>query len=496
MKIVATCKFSDNLHEIKNTLELAKKDYFQPDERIVIKQDIDDEYPYIDGPGEQLIQIQKIVSRIGISNNFILIETPNEDIDAEVKDVAKYYSLDDFAFDFKIVSGNYNKKIKQYENTACKKMWNHLYVGTDNNTNPCCLADHRFPIGNIFDQSVDNIIQTDSAQKIRNFMTNGYRTRACRICYEKEDNGVYSPRQRFNPSNEDVCVTHLDIRLSNTCNFKCRMCSEYFSSSIQKETVLIYGKDAVLGVENNSLEQKTKRQRHDAYNKIVSSINENVKSIYFAGGEPLLMEEHYLILQHLIDIKNTDLEIRYNTNCSILNFKNFNILDLWQNFPNVTIGISIDGSDKVAEYIRHGTHWEQIIQNINKIKQQATHVNCKVESTVGFLNIENLINLQTRWIRSKYFSLKDFSVGLLNGELLNVACAPAHHKHRLTKIIYAHIKFLGTNTLSQQWKDVLKYMNNNDFSYSLNDFKTRMQTLDRYRNESFVDVFPEFKDLY
>ena len=496
MKAVTTIQFSSDLSQIQKELKLAKKEAFESDERIVIHQDVGDVYPYIDGPGDKLLKIQKIVLDLDISSCFILIETPNKDIELEIKDIAQNYSYDETHFDFKIIPGNYVKEIKRYSDTACKKLWNHLYIGTDNNVNPCCLADHRFPVSNIFSESIDDIYNSDNANAIRNAMIKGYRVRACRPCYEQEDAGVRSKRLEFNPSSTDeINVTSLDIRLNNICNFKCRMCSEYFSSSIQKETVLIYGKDAVLGVEANSLQPKTLNERQLALQKVLPYINTKTKVIYFAGGEPLIMEEHYKILQHLIDIKNTDLELTYNTNLSTLNYKNFNILNIWKNFSDVNIGISIDGSGKVAEYIRHGTVWNNIVENLELIKSY-NNLNCKITSTVGFLNTANLIKLQSEWLESGYFTQDDLSVSVLRGDDLGINAIPLHHKLRLSEIILNHIKFLGNTNLSDQWKDVLKYMKNTDYNCSLSEFKTRMQTLDTFRDESFVDVFPEFEDLY
>jgi hypothetical protein len=84
---------------------------------------------------------------------------------------------------------------------------------------------------------------------------------------------------------------------------------------------------------------------------------------------------------------------------------------------------------------------------------------------------------------------------LVTPNYLSSAALPAHHKQRLRNIILKHIDTLGEISLAKQWQDVLSYMMNNDYTHLLTDFVQRTRVLDTHRNESFVDVFPEFKDL-
>jgi organic radical activating enzyme len=493
MKIVATINFSDSLDSIKDQLTNARREEFEPDERIVIIQDTVDEYTYVDAPGDKLIALQKIVNQVDISNCFIQIETANLDIQTEVEDVAKNYSSDPVPFNFKIVSGNYTRINKKYANSACRKVWDHLYVGTDHNVNPCCFADHRFPISNIFSKNQQDIIASDKGNTIRDHMSKGYRVRACKPCYDQEDLGQTTMRVPVDPSTIQPCITNMDIRINNICNFKCRMCSEYFSSAIQKETVELYGNNTVLGEEKISLTPKTLKERQQALEKIIPHISHNIKEIYFAGGEPLIIDEHYKILQHLIDIDHTDLQIKYNTNLSKLSYKKFNVIDFWKKFPTVKVSASLDASGTVAEYIRHGTVWADIIANLDIIKKETPHVNLTVSSTVGFLNIENLIKLQTNWIDSGYFTQDELSVSVLHGPILSLENTPLQHKKRLIEMIQNHMVFLGQTKLAKQWNNVLACIKSNG---STTEFAKRMRVLDTHRGENFTQVFPEFKDLY
>ena len=493
--IIDTILFSDSLSDIRKKLESVRKDVFDLNDRIVIQQDVVDDYPYVDAAGVKLIELQKIINRVDISNCFILLVTANPDILNEVEFVTKFYSTDKTPINTEIIAGNYTKEIKKYPDTACQKLWNHLYVGTDQNINPCCLANHRFPLGNINDNKIDDILLSEKANQIREWMQQGYRTIACGSCYNLEDEGIVSPRIPGVKSN--INITSLDIRIDNICNFKCRMCSEYYSSSIQQETVAMFGPDSIMGFENNNLIPLISSQKKDYFNTIEPYITNNIRDIYFAGGEPLITREHYQILDKLISIGNTGLKITYNTNLSKLTYKNLKVIDYWNQFSNVTVGASIDASDSVAEYVRHGTVWSDILENIISIKKYSPNVILNITSTVSFLTIENLINLQTTWLNEGLFSVDNFKVTVLtNPESLSPAALPRHHKQRLSNLIQNHIDNLGESKLAFQWNNVLKFMTNNDYTYAINDFKDRTKDLDNYRNESFVKIFPEFKDIY
>ena len=496
INIIDTVLFSESVATIEQKFRSARKDSFDNNDRIIIEQDISDTYPYIDCAGTKLIEIQKIINLVDISNCFILLITNNPDVKNEIEFITKFYSVDPTPINFSIINGHYKKEVVKYSNTACKKLWNHLYIGTDSNVNPCCTADHRFPLGNINTSSIDDIIHSEKSNQFRNWMSTGYRPVACQSCYIKEDNGIVSPRANCDPNLQTINITSLDIRINNICNFKCRMCSEYFSSAIQQETIKIYGKDAKLGHEQNLLTIPVSNERGSQFNAIAPYITNNLEHIYFAGGEPLITSEHYQILDKLIDINHTNLRITYNTNLSKLTYKNINVIDYWNQFGNVTIGASIDASGAVAEYVRHGTIWTDIIENIRIIKKYAPKVHLTITSTVSFLTIENLIELQLKWINEKLFDVADLQVTvLITPNYLSPAALPAHHKQRLRNIILKHIDTLGEISLAKQWQDVLSYMMNNDYTHLLTDFVQRTCVLDIHRNESFVDVFSEFKDL-
>jgi sulfatase maturation enzyme AslB (radical SAM superfamily) len=382
----------------------------------------------------------------------------------------------------------------------------HLYVGTDGNLLPCCNGDHQHPLGNIRNDSIDNIVKSNKFNQLRKNMLSGQRSKECKRCYDFEDSNQPSPRisniTRWKhlknlEFNKDGTISEfksvfLDIRLSNLCNLKCRMCDGYFSSAIAQEEAELFGNYTHL---NNSLHNKDRKTELTDILEYVPFAEE----IYFAGGEPLLSFEHYEILNKLIKCKNTNLRIRYNTNFTNLSFKNQSVTELWNNFSDVTIGASLDAMGSVAEYVRFGTNWNKIEQNLAQLKKESPHVKFTVTSTVGFMNVISLIELQRQWHNDNILDISKFFLNTtISPAHLTVQVLPVNHKLRLSGIIATHINWCIENNasnLAAQWQEVLDYMLSADHTHHLDEFKRLTNTVDTHRNQSFVKVFPEFRDL-
>lgn len=479
---------------------------YNPNFRILIIQDCPDTYDYEDLPGRAICALQKYASQIDISNFFILVITGNKNISAELEQVQQLYSTDSASIQSYIVEGVNYVPIQKIHDTFCALPWMHLYVGTDGNVLPCCVADHQHPMGNIEEHSVDNIVKSPAFNQLRKNMMDGLRSKECSRCYVQEDIGLQSARQSHNNrwknikkdnlkkdgSIDKFDPMYLDIRLNNICNLKCRMCSGYFSSAISQEEVVLFGK-------KESVQSSLKLQQRNIGLKEIIEYVPTAEKIYFAGGEPLLAAEHYKMLDALIACGNTDLEITYNTNFTTLNYQGRSILNLWKQFSNITVGASLDADGDVAEYVRHGTNWNIIKSNLELVKSQCPHVNFTVTSTVGLLNVYSLIRLQQNWHNTETLDISKFSQSIMIGpEHLTVSALPLEHKQQLEQTINYHITWCkenNANSLAKQWHDVLNYMWSKDNSHCMSEFKRLTQVMDQHRNESLATAIPELANL-
>jgi hypothetical protein len=118
---------------------------------------------------------------------------------------------------------------------------------------------------------------------------------------------------------------------------------------------------------------------------------------------------------------------------------------------------------------------------------------------LGFLNIESLIELQRDWTERGLISIDRFSISqIIFDSFFSVQAVPTHHKKRLDLIIKNHILWLeslNANRLMSEWQGVIDYMWADDRTHLLHDFQRTMRNQDRYRNESFHQVLPQFADL-
>jgi organic radical activating enzyme len=162
-------------------------------------------------------------------------------------------------------------------------------------------------------------------------------------------------------------IHYWDVRFSNICNLKCRSCGSIFSSRWYDDDVKLWGKELRPRV------QFAGRHEEDVWEQMQEHIP-NLDQIYFAGGEPLIMEEHNRILKLLIAKGNTKVRLIYNTNLTELKYKKENVIELWKHFPNICVAASLDDMKDRAAIIRSGTNWGQVEQNIRDIKRECPHI--------------------------------------------------------------------------------------------------------------------------
>ena len=386
--------------------------------------------------------------------------------------------------------------IPKDNDTFCVLPWIHLYVGTDGNILPCCQADQALPFGNIEANTVLEIRNNKQFRELRNSMINNKQHSACKRCYLLESQGAESERIiqnrvwnsiedfDFNADVVEKNPIYFDIRLSNLCNLKCRMCSSYFSSSIQQE------EEQIWGIKQAST--LTKSRKAESIEQILDLLP-NVEKLYFAGGEPLMSPEHYRILERVIELNKTDISLNYTTNFTKLQHGKWNVLELWNKFDNVNLLASLDADGDIAEYVRHGTIWKEILKNYQQIKT-IKNVKFSIMSTVGFMNVENLIEMQTSWHNNGFDLNNWFIHALISPERLSLGVLNKSHKQRISDAIEQHIE-LCPEELAQQWSVIQRYMHNTDHTQHLPELKRLTYITDRHRKENFAEVLPQFVDL-
>ena len=395
--------------------------------------------------------------------------------------------------------------------------WTHLHAFPDGRAYPCCLSVDRHPIGDLHKNTMAEVWNDQPLRDMRVNMLADKPSKECTKCYEQESNGFFSMRNSSNKAfghhigkvdntqsdgtYSDFKLRYYDIRFSNLCNFKCRSCGSIFSSNWYKEEEKLYGprpypQIAIAG-----------RHKDDMWEQMLPHIP-HLEQIYFAGGEPLIMEEHYRILKELADRDMFHVRLQYNTNFSELKFKGQDVLELWKLFDNVSVGASLDGSYDRGEYIRKGQNWAETVENRERMLRVCPDVDFYVSSTVSIFNVLHVPDFHKEWSDLGLIKPKDWNINILQGpdhERVNIL--PQYYKDLAIEKINSHIEWLEpqdpVTRATNGYRSLVNFINQDSGDTTsesnldglLQEFFKRNYILDKFRGEDFYTTFPEYTDL-
>jgi len=391
----------------------------------------------------------------------------------------------------------------------CMLPWIHLHAWPDGRAYPCCLAVARHPIGNFKEKSMREIWNDEPMREMRVNMLADRKCKECADCYEQEAAGFASMRNNSNKNfaqfidsvdqtlpdgtYPDFRLHYWDVRFSNICQLKCRSCGSIFSSRWYDDDVKLWGKELRPRV------QFAGRHEDDVWEQMQEHIP-HLEQIYFAGGEPLIMEEHNRILKLLIEKGNTRVRLIYNTNLNELNYKKESVLDLWKHFPTVCVAASLDDMGDRAEIIRSGTDWCKVEQNIRDLKRECPHIDFMISPTLSMMNIWNFTKFHRYMVDQGFIQAKDFNLNILQGPKdYRIDMLPTDIKLKFKQQFEEHIEYLKPIDTIQRavggFEGAIAFMMAQDNSHLLPDFWKTVNDLDWSRKESLLSVVPELEAI-
>ena len=381
-----------------------------------------------------------------------------------------------------------------------------MYVNPDGSVLPCCVADYSKHMGNVRHNNIEQIWNNDKYKSMRQKMLRGRKCEECEGCYAVESAGNQSTRQaknkqyahlinlinktHANGSMPEMTLRHFDVRWSNICNFKCRSCSSTYSSTwAQEDNAQGANKPIHIiagGVDNDNL-----------YEQFLPHFSD-IETFYFAGGEPLLTDKHYDILEHLIKQGKANVQIEYNTNLSNLAYKGKSVLDLWNRFSNIQVFASLDSYGSRAEYIRAGTDWELIKSNIKNIREKCPHVKLNSSSVISAFNVSTIPEFLDHLFDNELFDRENY-----NPSFYNIINPNFYSFNILTDSIKNNIvnKLQGSmmnynRHIKREIQGVINNLQNSTYSKKLHEqFLKTTKHYDSIRQQKFAETFPELKEL-
>lgn len=373
----------------------------------------------------------------------------------------------------------------------------HMHLASGGRAQPCCI--NPLNIGNASSESLGDIWTGKKITKLRKNLL-GSGDKSCNVCYQKEAAGDESLRQLSNRSfakyvnTDSIKYTEypksLDIRLSNLCNLKCRTCWHGSSSAWYGDAVKLgksYGEKALIQTENV-----------DSVLKQLDQYLPGVEEVYFAGGEPLLMDEHYHILSHLDRLKRHNVRLHYSTNFTKLHYGEHNLLDIWKRFKNLALVVSIDGIDEDFGYIRHGGRYGDVIANMRKVKSNVPQAKISISITVSIFNIFSITKVIDRLLSENVVDNQSLYFNILETpEIFNIKIMSASQRDKVDQSIkeYIYLKRDINPYIAERLGDILVYLNSGDLGQYREEFSRITKQLDKIRGEDFETQFSETQEL-
>ena len=463
---------------------------------------------------------------------------------------------------------------KKYpSDTFCLLPWVHLSTRPDGSMRVCCTANASSvgPTNDKVHGGQIGILKTDDGKpnnlnvsdfktawnsnymkNVRLQMLNGEKPPSCMKCYKEEASGHNSKRmwetnywsQRVNVDEliENTSadggvppqLAYIDLRFGTKCQLACVMCSPHDSSGWIKDYKKIFPE-----VKNESLKETMQWADKGSTNR--SSYNwhkqnpkfweqfydqmPSMQQIYFAGGESLIIEEHYEILEYAIKMGYAkDLELRYNSNG--VEWRD-DLFDLWKEFKLVRFHYSVDSIEDMNDYIRYPSEWsrqEQVFHILDK--QTSDNVEVTVACAVQALNIYYIPDF-IKWKLEQGFSkinMWPFGAGGINYHFvyhpahLNVKVLPDWFKAEVRKKYeefypwweanwelgipswhkdnVTQENFIDAEYGIKRLRGMVQFMESEDWSIRLPELKEYLSLCDRQRNNSFSSTFVEMKDIF
>ena len=349
-----------------------------------------------------------------------------------------------------------------------------------------CIRSQR-AIGNLKDNSIHEILDGNTETKQR--MLNGEDGLGCNNCYElegdKQNFDVISDRIFYlkelksvdntlydDPNDFDLHT--IDIRWSTVCNHACVYCSPEYSSKWATEL--------------NIQPPQVPEYRVQELKQLVYDKAEQLKHVYMAGGEPLLMKENLELLE-ILKQKNPNVNLRVNTNLSKTGTKVFEKIC---EFPNVHWTVSVDEMEEEFEYIRYGGVWQDFLDNLEVIEQ--------LDHKITFNMLHHLLNYRSLFDTINFFKCRGFQnnsfvVGsLLGPDHLNARHLPEKMLNLVKTDISAWLDKKPGYLLEDGLRNVLQYINS-PFEKRIDLCLEQIAKIDQRRGVDSRKVFREFYNL-
>jgi len=368
----------------------------------------------------------------------------------------------------------------------CPMPWQGLMYNFNGKVKNCIRSVDSMPIGDIKDHSIEQIVLGQENVARQDKIVNRQPVASCQTCYDLENGkkgfDIISDRifyiRELKDTSTDLYQTNqfnlatIDVRWTNLCNLACVYCRAEFSSR--------WADELDVQIAQPSIEQLNN------FKQYIFDHAHQLRHVYLAGGEPLLMKENLELLE-LLKRVNPQVNLRVNTNLSKTHTA---IFDTICEFENVHWTVSVETQGDEFEYIRFGGKWEDFLENLQKIKQ--------LDHKISFNMLWFLLNYDSvfdcvDYLKNLGFHNNSFIIGALLGpEYLNIRHLPENVLNLLKEKLQNKIMEQPGYLLEDSYKNMLGYIEQ-PFVKNLAGSFQQLKTMDLRRN---IDSSKIFTALY
>jgi len=324
--------------------------------------------------------------------------------------------------------------VKVLQSDSCVLPWIGHCIQNPGKVTPCCrFTNGGEPMGFVtVGGSGRQLSEYKHTMPQRQFLQGSFPDH-CEKCKAEEDAGTKSMRQQFNEIYEDVdnssykqhAPRYIEMSFGNICNLACRMCNSNDSTRWA-------------GV-NRFLENETGTRFQSApeWRLEIDSIDidlSEVDRLKFMGGEPMLHPNHEEFLDKLVteNIYSGRVTARYHTNGTVK--PSDRVLEVWDQLGSVEVAFSIDGVDKMNDYIRPPSQWREIEHTLAWFKDlQMPNLSLHVHSCYSMINI---LDIENMWLWVKDNGIRIWNKDIVrHPEHLSLANAPLQYKQKVKKFL-------------------------------------------------------------
>jgi MoaA/NifB/PqqE/SkfB family radical SAM enzyme len=359
--------------------------------------------------------------------------------------------------------------------------------------------------GNKFELATADFSEIQNSRHMRELRTEflaAARPKTCRKCWNEEDAGRTSKRMHTLDRLKHVLADEkwssdvkplmfLDLKLGNICNLKCRICGSWSSSQFAGEEISFIPR----AEQKSSHAYKMLRagawpKENDHFWSEIESVLADIRYIEFTGGEPFMIDQHFDMLQGIVDRGIAgQVEIHYNTNGTLFPDRG---PDIWRHFKTVEIAVSVDDIGSRFEYQRTNASWGTVKDNVNRfrvMRESMPNLQLQCCITVNVFNVRYLDEVAL-WIALQDFDFVYWNM-MHDAWYFSISRLPADAKQHIAD-------YLANSDMPEQYRSeisrIIDFMNNSESSDG-EETRQQIQKLDQRRRQDLKKTAPDLAQI-